>query len=159
MKIGVMSDTHLTRVQESLTRIVEECFADVDLILHAGDIVSGEVLDYLESAGVTAVCGNMDGAVAASRLPTKLVLEAGGAVIGLIHGWGAPQGLSRRVRAEFPNKLDCLVFGHSHQPLISEVEGELWFNPGSALAPRGGPGTIGFLHIDEKIWGEIVPIG
>ena len=159
MKIGLMSDTHLTGVTASLITIVEEYFADSDLILHAGDIVSGAVLDYLESMGVTAVCGNMDASAPAGRLPVKRLLSIGSFKVGLIHGWGPPQGLDRRVRAEFPEKLDCLVFGHSHQPQVTEFGGELWINPGSAFSPRGAPKTIGFLYVDDTIRGEILPIG
>lgn len=153
MKIGVLSDTHLHNVSGDLRRIVEERFRDADMILHAGDIVSGAVLSYLESSGVIAVRGNMDMAAVSQSLPIKRVVKAGSFKIGLIHGFGAPRGLAEQLRLEFDD-IDCLVFGHSHQPMNRVVGSELWFNPGSA--GEGGRGSIGMLHVGEKIEGEII---
>ncbi len=49
MKIGVISDTHLHRYSRDLQRIVDTYFRDVDLVLHAGDIVEMEVLDVFST--------------------------------------------------------------------------------------------------------------
>lgn len=156
MKIGVISDTHLHNVNKELTRIVEGVFKDADMILHAGDIGSGLVLDYLEGFNLFAVRGNMDGLGVADRLPNKRVVNAGPFKIGLIHGYGSPDGLAERLRNEFEG-IDCLVFGHSHKPMNRITGGELWFNPGTAMIPRGSGRTVGFLHIaDDAIKGEIV---
>lgn len=158
MKIGVMSDTHLTRVSAGLRKIVEEYFRHTDMILHAGDIVSGGVLEYLEAAGVTAVRGNMDWPDVAARLPTKRVIQVGGVSIGLIHGWGSPEFLADRLRPEFA-KIDCLVFGHSHWTTNRLKGAELFFNPGSSAEPRrGGRRTVGLLHVDKGVRGEIINI-
>ena len=158
MKIGVMSDTHLSEVTPRLCKIVEESFRDTDLILHAGDIGSRQVLDYLEAHRVVAVRGNMDGTSVGKRLPIKKTIKADGYRIGLIHGWGAPAGLAQRLRTEF-DRIDCLVFGHSHEPENRVFEGLFYFNPGSVSHPRGrDTGTIGLLHTDERIWGEIISI-
>ena len=155
LTVGVMSDTHQTVVTDRLRRIVEERLAGTDLILHAGDIVSGAVLDYLTGCGVMTVRGNMDFGEAGD-LPYKRLVPAGPFIIGLIHGWGAPGGLARRVRNEFAD-IDCLVYGHSHQPDNRRVGRELVFNPGSALSPRGRTsGTVGILRVDETITGEIL---
>ena len=62
MKIGVLSDTHVPHAFPVLPPKVFEVFAGADLILHAGDIVSLDVLTELEAiAPVEAVAGNMDG--------------------------------------------------------------------------------------------------
>ena len=158
MKIGVLSDTHLRRVTDELVRIVEEVFRDTDMILHAGDIASGEVLDYLEAAGVIAVRGNMDRYDEAERLPGKRVIRAGGFVLGLIHGYGGPADLISRLDAEF-EAIDCLVFGHSHQPANLWRGSRLYFNPGSATIPgRNGIKTAGLLHLNETLRGEILSL-
>ena len=155
MLIGVMSDTHLLEVSEGLKSIVEDRFKDADMILHAGDTVSGAVLNYLETHGVKAVGGNMD-YPEIRHLPDKLVIKADRFKIGLIHGWGGPNGLAERLRPQF-GKIDCLVYGHSHQTDNRKVGGELFFNPGSAGASRYGRGlSIGFLHVGDVIRGEIV---
>ena len=46
MKIGVLSDTHLTKVTEEFSSILGALFRDVEIIIHAGDIVSREVYEY-----------------------------------------------------------------------------------------------------------------
>lgn len=155
MKIGVLSDTHLHAVTDWFRELVRRHFHDVDLILHAGDIVSGPVLAYLESLGVEAVCGNMDLAEVAGRLPNKKVITAGPFRIGLVHGYGAPRGLAELVRRQF-DQIDCLVFGHSHEPMNRRVGSELWFNPGSACYAGSQGRTLGILHITDRIEGEII---
>ena len=155
MKIGIMSDTHLLQVSDWLKQVVEEHFHDVDMILHAGDIVSGQVLAYLESNGVEAVRGNMDYAEV-SHLPAKKVFEIGDFKIGLMHGYGAPHGLPERLRPEF-DKIDCLIFGHSHRTMNKTSGGVLFFNPGSAADPRSNRGrTVGVLHVNDRLRGEII---
>ena len=60
MRIGVISDTHLPGYDKKLKTIVERYFRDVDLILHAGDLVDLGVLEVFGNRPVKAVCGNMD---------------------------------------------------------------------------------------------------
>ena len=81
-----------------------------------------------------------------SKLPVKKVVEALGFKIGVVHGWGAPDGLAEKVRREF-NDVDCIVFGHSHRPLLARIDGALMFNPGSPTDQRWAPSfSIGVLH-------------
>ncbi|MBW1708286.1 MAG: metallophosphoesterase family protein [Deltaproteobacteria bacterium] len=158
MKIGVMSDTHLRQITDELKKVVERLFSDTDIILHAGDIVSPVVLQYLKTANVIAVSGNMDHYETSQALPYKRIIEAGPFKIGLIHGWGSPYGLAQKLRKEF-DKIDCLVFGHSHQPLNSWVGSELYFNPGSmTLGKRDQKRSVGTLHINKTIQGEIITL-
>ncbi|MDY6851976.1 MAG: metallophosphoesterase family protein [Thermodesulfobacteriota bacterium] len=156
MKIGVLSDTHLGRVSKALKKIIEVHFREADMILHAGDIVSGEVLAYLEDKGVIAVHGNMCYPDVCQALPAKRVIEAGPFKIGLTHGWGGPDRLAERLRTEF-DRIDCLVYGHSHRALNTRVGSELYFNPGSATSGRHG-NSIGMLHITGNISGEIIKL-
>ncbi|RPH84391.1 MAG: metallophosphoesterase, partial [Desulfobacteraceae bacterium] len=60
MKIGVLSDTHLTRVTPALEKIVEDHFRDIDLLIHAGDMVGLSVYRFLTALPLEAVQGNMD---------------------------------------------------------------------------------------------------
>jgi putative phosphoesterase len=159
MKIGVLSDTHLTRVTPAFKQLVKTYFNDVDLILHAGDMVGLPLYEFLQSLTVEAVQGNMDERNLKTILPPKKTLTFGGVKIGLTHGWGAAQGLESRLAPEF-DRIDCLVYGHSHNPANHWVDGVLHFNPGSAsgIGFFGKP-TIGFLYIEESgIKGEILEI-
>jgi len=173
MKVGVISDTHLapsgfrkmtakiiqkiSEDLESLKALIEPHFKGADAILHAGDLVDLFVLDMLRGFGtVYAVAGNMDPADVRAPLPQKRIVELGKFRIGMIHGFGSPHGLSQRIRHEFAGeKLDCIVFGHSHQPYDRIEDGVLMFNPGSPTDRRFAPRrTIGILHLEDRIWGE-----
>jgi putative phosphoesterase len=158
MKIGVISDTHLRHYDERLKGIVEEYFQDVEIILHAGDLVALEVLDVFAGKEVKAVYGNMDGDDIRNRLSEKMLIELGGFRIGLIHGWGMPFGLEKKLRKQF-DQIDCLVYGHTHHACNRYKDGVLYFNPGSAMDKRfAKKNTIGILEIGDKITGRIIDV-
>ena len=117
MKIICISDTHIGRGDKHLPRALLEALENADLILHAGDITSMEVIDELKAYGhVEAVAGNMDGWYVSRHLPEKKIIEAGKFRIGLTHGGGNKLNLEERVVQKFINdKVDCLVYGHSHR--------------------------------------------
>jgi uncharacterized protein len=161
MRIGALSDTHLRTSDSSLEYILEELLGDAEMILHAGDIVSRQVLDRLEERGVLAVCGNMDDYEVASAIPQFRIIEAAGLRIGLIHGWGSKDGLAERIIARFRGDLpDVIVYGHSHVPFWGKVQGVNMFNPGSAHQDRRtGAGTVGVLEIaDGKMEGRFLSV-
>lgn len=144
--IGVISDTHgLMRPQ------IEDAFADVDHIVHAGDVDDRGILDTLSAlAPLTAVRGNCDFGYWASNLPEVQTIEIGGARIRIVHDrdWMPP-----------PRDVDAVIFGHTHVPEIFRTDdGVLWFNPGSAGPPRLQlPVTAGRLHVvDGQLEAELV---
>ncbi len=151
-KIGVISDTHI-RHAISYARFLDvldrKVFHDVDMILHAGDLVDQELLYAFKPRIIHAVRGNMD--PAAVCFPSRKVLEVEGYKVGLIHGWGPPEDLGPRMAKEFDaDELDCLVYGHSHMPDCCRYRGLLLFNPGSATSPRGGfSPSVGLLEFDD----------
>lgn len=151
MRIGVLSDTHLRKPEPFLDHILDEVFADADMILHAGDIVTRKVLERLEERGALAVCGNMDDYEVADAIPQVRIVPAGKRRIGLIHGWGSKEGLPQRISTRFgEEKVDVIVFGHSHIPFWEQVNGIHMFNPGSASQNRYiGNGTVGMLEIED----------
>lgn len=161
MKIGVVSDTHLTAVDDGFARLMQECFSGVDAIIHAGDIVEESVLSFFSAWRVLAVKGNMDRGVLAETLPIKRVAEFDGKRIGIMHGSGSPEGLPARVREEFrDDTVDCIVFGHSHAPFLSSEHGVIMLNPGSPTDKRfAEKNTLGFLIIaNDTVIGEIQEI-
>jgi len=152
MLIGVLSDTHL-RAGRPLPAYVWQALAHVDLILHAGDIVSPSVLADLGClAPVTAVRGNCDGWELAD-LPAEVVVTCEDAKIGLVHGY-AGSGRSTRERAWAAFKdagVDAIVFGHSHAPCSEVHHGILLFNPGSPTDKRREPRySVGLLQVEGK---------
>ncbi len=156
MRIGVLSDTHLTRVTPKLEQIIEECFRDVDLLIHAGDMVGSAVYRYLTALPLEAVQGNMDEWPLREELPVKKTLHLGGFRIGLMHGWGSALGLEERIRREFP-EADAIVYGHSHIPANHWSGNQFFFNPGSASGSGRRP-TVGILQLGSQLTGEIIEI-
>ena len=87
MRIALISDTH---IPTSLDRLPDELLSHlvgVDAILHAGDIVSNDVLKTLAAiAPTTAVVGNMDPPEVADKLSDHELVRLEGRIIGLKHG-------------------------------------------------------------------------
>ena len=59
MKIGVISDTHLSKPNQALYRLNEGIFADVSIVLHAGDLTRLAILEAFSSKEVIAVSGKI----------------------------------------------------------------------------------------------------
>lgn len=150
MKIAVVSDTHLAYPTEGFKHDMKALFSDVDMMLHAGDMTSSSVFDYLSNWDLRAVRGNMDDFDLGARLPESRVEEVAGRRIGIIHGWGSPQGLEDKVLRAFRG-VDIIVFGHSHVPLNAEKGGIILFNPGSYRGGYSSPGTVGIIEIAGEV--------
>jgi putative phosphoesterase len=158
VKIGVISDTHLSGYDDRLRRLMDNYFYDVSLILHAGDLVDTRVLDAFAGKVVKAVCGNMDPQSVRQSLPDRLIINLNNYRVGIIHGWGLPFGLENKLIKEI-GRVDCLVYGHTHRAANEVRDGILFFNPGSATDKRfASRNTIGILEIGEKIKGEIIEL-
>lgn len=158
VKIGVISDTHLDDYDERMRKSVEEHFRDVDMILHAGDMVDLRVLKIFGNKEVRAVCGNMDNYSIKQKYPEHLLFEINGYKFLLIHGWGSPWGLEEKISAKFKN-VNCVVYGHTHKPANHIKDDILFFNPGSAVDRFfNSSQTIGILEIDKDIKGRIIKI-
>ena len=158
MKIGVISDTHLTRDHRGLADAIERHFKDTDLILHAGDVVDPQALEVFAGRKLVLVAGNMDSQAIRDAAPVKRIIPAGRFTIGLIHGWGAPDGIEERLIKEF-DAIDVLVYGHTHHASSRIKNGVLFFNPGSATDRRFAPFTsVGILEIGREITSSIIPL-
>ena len=140
MRVAVISDTHLPR---GARRIPESCLAQLraaDLILHAGDFVAESAFAELVALGppVHAVHGNMDDAALRQRLPSRLVVEAGGLRIGMTHDAGPRAGREERLTGRFPG-CAAVIYGHTHEPQVARA-GAVWIlNPGSPTERRRAP--------------------
>ena len=159
MKIGVLSDTHLSRPTDALIRIARDVFSDVSLILHAGDLTNLSVLDVFSSKQVVSVRGNSDRKPMADYLPMKQLLHVNGYRIVLVHGWGPSRGIEERVMGCFDD-VHCIVYGHTHRPKNCICNGILLFNPGAFSGTRfmKRHPTAGILTIRNGISGQIFPV-
>lgn len=123
--IGVISDTHNLLRNEAVSMLQKS-----DLILHAGDIGSEDVISKLAGiAPVKAVRGNIDRGSWASKYPENEAVQVEGIRIYMLHKFDDLD--FDPVAAGF----QVVISGHSHKPSISEIDGITYLNPGSA-GPR-----------------------
>jgi uncharacterized protein len=162
VKVVVLADTHAPRRWRSCPPRVATHLRGADLILHAGDVCTADVLDELAAyAPVLAVRGNNDGPdVAAWVAPDTLETDLGGLRLAMIHDSGPRAGRAVRLRRRFPD-AGLVVFGHSHIPVSEAADGQRIFNPGSPTDRRRQPhGTLGVLDIDDGqlLAAAIIPV-
>jgi uncharacterized protein len=155
MRALVLSDTHSPRRWKSCPPTLLPHLDAADVILHAGDVCTPDVLDLLASfAPVHVVMGNNDVPEVADWGASETVeVELAGVRIGMIHDSGQRQGRTARLRQRFPT-ADLVVFGHSHIPLDEAGDGLRILNPGSPTDRRRQPaGTFALLDVQD---GELV---
>lgn len=179
LTLGVIADTHIPDRRRSLHPKVIPTFqtANVEYILHAGDISVPRVIAQLEEiAPVYAVRGNRDW-FRLNHLPMNLILPFEGVKIGLTHGHGGWRSylqdkvnylrggplpfriIKERAVSLLPPDVNVVIFGHNHAVYNQVEDGQLIFNPGSACCaiPRHSPPSVGLLHIKaDQVTGKII---
>lgn len=162
MKIAVISDTHIPDRADSIPKKVMEVLRNVDMIIHAGDLVDPSVLEELKSVcnNVRAVCGNMDPPELKNKLPDKDIVVIGKYRLGLMHGYGAPSKLTELLQNVFKDdNVNIIIFGHSHFSVNEKIGGILFFNPGSLTDKVFSPfNSYGIIEINDKIEAKIIKI-
>lgn len=140
IRLLLLADTHVPKRAKDLPAQVWAQVEAVDVVVHAGDWVTPDLLDELEerSPRLVAVWGNNDGPELRRRLPEVARADLGGMRWGVVHETGAKARREERMRAAYPD-LDVLVFGHSHIPWDTGHEGLRLLNPGSPTDRRRQP--------------------
>ena len=134
-KILVLSDTHIPHRARFLPPELHAPLEQADMILHAGDFTTHDVLLELQAYGkpIHAVFGNMDEVELVHTLPEVKRFSLGNVSFAITHGSGARVGLEERVIQRVGSPApDILVYGHSHRARILPHKTTLLFNPGSA---------------------------
>jgi putative phosphoesterase len=162
MRIGVISDTHIPTQAKALPSLIMDAFKEVDMIIHAGDIVDLSVLEELKGAcaQVKAVWGNMDPHEVRVKLPEKEIIEIAGHRIGIMHGHGHPKGLIEVMSAAFKDdSVELVIFGHSHSAVNKKSGGIIYFNPGSPTDKSfADHNSYGIIEINDGIHASIIRI-
>ena len=147
MVIGVISDTH-----GRLDPRIEEVFAGVERIVHAGDVGDEAVLARLSAiAPLTAVRGNCDDAPWGLALPgvASEVLE--GVRMAVVHDREMLDVYAKpELREAMSSGVGVLIHGHTHYAEVSREQDTLCLNPGSASLPHYElPRSVALLRIDD----------
>jgi len=149
MEIAIISDTHLPRGTRALPEACLKHLQMADLIIHAGDFVTLDVLEELRAIGpVIGVHGNVDNAAVRAALPATTIVPVKDHRLAVIHDAGPAPRRLQRMRVRFPT-ADAVIFGHSHIPLRERApDGFQIFNPGSPTDRRRQPRhTMGRCHL------------
>ncbi len=144
MRFAIISDTHdnMKSVKMFVNRIETE---EIDIILHAGDIVAPFVIKELAKVNVPiyAVFGNNDGEkiflskligeTGGQILPSPQVFEIANKKILMMH---EPYILEYE---KYNSEYDIIIYGHTHKKEISKYGNRWVINPGTLggyLAPK-----------------------
>lgn len=122
--VVIMSDTHVPARARDLPGDLWSAIAAADVVVHAGDWLSGTLLDEVaaRSRRLLACVGNNDDAAVAAALPEVARAEIGGVRVAVLHDSGPSTGRDRRLAAAYGADTDLVVFGHSHIPWDTTVD-------------------------------------
>lgn len=126
LRVGLISDTHGMLRPQALAAL-----RGSDHIVHGGDIGNeAAILEQLAAiAPVTAVRGNNDVGGWANAIRETETIELAGVRIHVVHD------LKTLAIDPVAGKIDVVVSGHSHTPVVDQRGTVLYLNPGSA-GPR-----------------------
>lgn len=146
--VGILSDTHLSKITEPFKTLARTAFDDCDHIIHAGDLTSKAILEIFAGKVIHAVHGNMCSAETMKDLPHMKSIEIEGHTIGLCHGAGPRHNIEERMWALFP-EAGCIIYGHTHQAVCHRMGGILFINPGSfqCTSAHGAPASYAKMEI------------
>ena len=162
-KILILGDTHLQNFEDLPQKLNDE-IQKADWVIHTGDYTSIDVLNgFIKKKGENfhGVYGNTDPLSIRNKVPYKTIIQIQGKKIGIIHP--AKGGLLKnpinRIFSEFRDqKVDILVYGHTHESNIENSDGILFINPGKGYLEENSfnsPATFALLTIDKQIQAEI----
>jgi len=146
MKIVVLSDTHLrAKMPQELLDMLEEA----DLVVHAGDFITPEVYEAVKASSkrLIAVHGNSDAETIKATLPERVVFDAEGVTIGVIHQGRHGTDVTNMRYLALEMGVKVLIYGHLHFPVIDQTD-VLLLCPGSPIFPRMADPTVAMLYVE-----------
>ncbi|MEM4790806.1 MAG: metallophosphoesterase [Thermofilum sp.] len=167
-RVAVVSDSH-DRV-DNLRRFAEEARREaVEVVIHAGDIVSPFALRELRGFKIYAVFGNNDGEklllsrvageLGAALTEQPLFTSIGGRDVAIVHGASSPELTAKLVEAlARSNLFSIVVYGHTHKLDVRRVGETLVVNPGTLSGYLADKATYALVDLDT-LEVEIVEVG
>lgn len=159
MQLLLIADTHIPQRALDLPAEVWAAVDRADLVVHAGDWVSLDLLDRLQERAkdLMGCWGNNDlGAEWRKRLPEVDRRTLEGVSVAVTHETGNKRGRDAFVDDRYAG-TDLLVFGHSHVPWDSTTPGGIrLLNPGSCIDRRMQPRcTYMTLTLEAGVIGDV----
>ena len=169
MVFGCLADTSGS-LSSAEMKTLASIYKGVDMILHVGPIGNLRVVEQLETLAPTAaVSGPSEDAIIRSSTYVRQVLRFGDQSLGLMCGYGRPQGqkafLLRQFMEDKPKggdtsvlpPIQALVFGHNREAQARPGGGVFFLNPGSFVGrpPEGKTSskrTVGLLYLIGTKW-------
>lgn len=161
MKVLAISDTHVETIEELiwLQHVILPFVSEADMILHAGDASIPEVTNHLSGLRPTHfVCGEHDRPPVRWSTPSTDIITAGDFKIGLVHARHGMEELAHLIDGSFAG-VDAIVYGHTHQPFVGEINNVMVINPGSPTCEDASPrNTIAMIEAESKIEARILDV-
>lgn len=152
MKILVVSDTHGNHITP--VKVLEETGAD--MLIHLGDEINDAlVMETIAGIPVIKVPGNCD---LRATEPRELLETISGKKLFITHGdlYRVKNGLQRLVERAKELKASVVLFGHTHNPLIQNLDGVLLINPGTLMAGSDSKSYAILTVTPFKVSAEII---
>lgn len=137
MKVAIISDTHVKKHMDKFVSFVDKNLSNCDLIIHAGDFTNKKVIEFLKTKSkFIGVFGNNDKDDIRALLNEKEIIKLNSHKVGICHGFGDKNTQDNAYNYFKDDKVDLIIFGHSHKPLIETRKKILILNPGSISIRR-----------------------
>jgi len=150
MRIVAVSDTHVKRFDELPEKLIS-LMDSADLVVHAGDYTSIDVLDEFTSRyDFTGVSGNVDDFEVKNRLNESEIFEAEGLKIGVIHRGNFLNHFHDLGYRAMEMGVDVLIFGHIHRYVVERIKNVILICPGSPTLPRLSASSCGVIDVEER---------
>jgi len=150
MRILAVADTHVEsfdELPERLIRIME----DVDMVVHAGDYTSIDVLDrFIESCTFKGVYGNADDAQIKERLKSVEKLRVERIDVGILHSGNYVNQFHDLGYKAKELGVNLLIFGHIHRFVVERFGDVVVVCPGSPTLPRLSASSCAVIEIENR---------
>lgn len=137
MKIGLISDTHdnIHNIKRAIREFIDK---NVDVVIHAGDIVSPIAIESFAGVKLIAVLGNNDTDVPALTAAfNKIHGELAGEIFERVYdgmNFAVYHGtnVAKREQLMKSGKYDVFIYGHTHRKDDRKIGSTRVINPGTA---------------------------
>ena len=143
MRVAVFSDLH-----GGSERYIKDALEEYDYVIFLGDgLLPIRHFGYDYPEKFLCVRGNCDGYD--EETPLRRILDFDGIRVMLTHGHEerVKYGLMGILGVAKKEAVNVVLFGHTHRPEVTEIDGILFVNPGSASSAYGREGTFAELVI------------